>query len=132
MKNIATFAIFVIFLLSGCSFFDPKPKQEIKKPTPVNKTAIKGVITELSYQDGGYCYTIVSTDTTNAKLPKASFCSPKFYNNKGDLVYATFLGQKVESMLLIREANELVSVKKSRKNIKTKIDIPKSESISFD
>ncbi|CAD7289149.1 hypothetical protein [Campylobacter suis] len=123
------------FLLNGCVFqkeqVKPAPPVAIKKP-PI-KSAIKGIITELAYVDGRYCYKITSTDTTNAKLPKAEFCSVKFYHNKGDLVYATLIDDSLENMMLIREAKESTPVVKSgsKKNIKTKISVPKEESISF-
>lgn len=127
-----------VFLLSGCTFFWEKPapkmqKQVVKKQNLVKKrTAIKGVITELLYKDERYCYTIISTDMTNAKLPSAQFCSPKFYHDKGDLVYATFFGNDVESMLLIRQKSEQKSVKMGKKPTKTNIAPPKEEKISFD
>lgn len=107
----------------------PQP-QIAQKPL---KSAIKGIITELTYTNDQYCYTIVASDTTNAKLPNANFCGTKFYHNKGDLVYATFVGDKIESMLLIREAVKTSpkAVQKTRKNIKTKIEVPQEQSINF-
>ncbi|CAD7286845.1 hypothetical protein LMG7974_00113 [Campylobacter majalis] len=125
--------ILVAILFSGC-FYEPKTPTKINQITkPPIKTAIKGIITELSYNLDGYCYHIVSTDTSNAKLENIKFCSPKFYYHKGDLVYATFLNNKIQSMLLIKEAkNSQQIVKNGKKNIKSNIITPKEEKISFD
>ncbi|MBE3606521.1 hypothetical protein CCAL13119_06065 [Campylobacter sp. RM13119] len=135
-------SIFVVFALGGCSFFYKQPSKPknivVQKPA---KSSIKGFIKDLTYEDGGYCYTIIAVDTKNSKLPSANFCANKYYYDKGDLVYATFVGRSLESMLLIREGSssgKISGIKKpqntintNRKNIKTKIEVPKEEHISF-
>lgn len=96
-----------VFALTGCSFFEnqaPKKQAPRTQQKPV-KSAIKGFIKELHYEDSKYCYTIIASDTKNAKLPSANFCSTRYYYDKGDLVYATFIGKQLESMLLIREGS---------------------------
>lgn len=131
-------AIFVLVFLSGCRFFwEPKlqkitPQKEQVKPKPELKQAIKGVISELVYQDELYCYTITATDTANYKLKSANFCSPKFWHNKGDLIYATFTGNRLESMLLIKEANTKTAIKRKTAPTKTGINPAKEIKISFD
>ena len=142
-KILLSLAIATMFL--GCSFFDDnqpipkKPKQAVKvAPT---KSSIKGFIKEVTYKDSKYCYEIVASDTKNNKLNKANFCANRYYHDKGDLVYATFYADKLVDMLLIKEGssrglyngikkpqNEVVV---KRKNIKTNIEVPKEEKISF-
>ena len=132
-----------VFALTGCSFFEnqaPKKQAPCTQQKPA-KSAIKGFIKELHYEDSKYCYTIIASDTKNAKLPSANFCSTRYYYDKGDLVYATFIGKQLESMLLIREGSSRGSfsgIKKpqndiviKKKNIKTNIEIPKEEKITF-
>ena len=142
-KILLSLATATMFL--GCSFFDDnqpipkKPKQAVKV-TPT-KSSIKGFIKEVTYKDQKYCYEIVASDTKNNKLNKANFCANRYYHDKGDLVYATFYADKLVDMLLIKEGssrglyngirkpqNEVVV---KRKNIKTNIEVPKEEKISF-
>ncbi|MCD8213006.1 MAG: hypothetical protein LUC34_02960 [Campylobacter sp.] len=134
---------FVLLIFSGCSFFEsPSPKRQTEQVRQKSyKSAIKGFIKELYYHDSKYCYTIVATDTKNAKLSNANFCSNRYFYDKGDLVYATFIGNQLESMLLISEGSpkgSLSGIKKpqntvimKKKNIKTNIEIPKEEKITF-
>lgn len=138
MKFHIFIAIFALIFLSGCRFFwEAKPqkntlKKEQIKPKIEPKQAIKGVISELSYQDELYCYTIIATDTTNYKLKSANFCLPKFLHSKGDLVYATFSAKRLESMLLIKEANTKTAIKRKNRPTKTDITPAKEIKINFD
>lgn len=135
----------VLLAFSGCAFFRqpalaPIPKtQPVAAPKPV-KTAIKGYIKELTYVNEKYCYVIIASDTSHAKLKNANFCANRHYYDKGDLVYATFIGERLDSMILIREASAArsggvkkpsTSVIRARKSIKTNIALPKEEKISF-
>ena len=83
----------------------------------------------------------MASDTKNHKLNKANFCANRYYYDKGDLVYATFYADKLIDMLLIKEGgssglyngikkpqNEVII---KRKNVKTNIEVPKEEKISF-
>lgn len=132
-------------IFTGCALFD-RPRLSAPKPAPVAqskplKSSIKGFVKELAYKDDKYCYTIVATDTANAKLQSANFCSSRYYYDRGDLVYATFVGDRLEGMLLIREgssrggvsgiAKPQNNVVRTKKNIKTNIALPKEERISF-
>ncbi|MBR8464554.1 hypothetical protein KDD93_08255 [Campylobacter sp. faydin G-24] len=134
MRNFILFTL-AIFVFIGCSHNTPAPKSQSKPVVQkLIKSHIKGVITQLTYQDARYCYTIVSNDTSNAKLSSAKFCSDRYYHDKGDLVYATFIGDRLESMLLIRDGGLRSNVVKptlKKKNIKTKIKVPKEEKINF-
>ena len=142
MKFYVLLAAALVF--GGCAF--NKPRQVVKKPTPVQvakspKSSIKGFIKEVNYKDDKYCYVIVGSDTANDKLKSANFCAARYYYDRGDLVYATFSGERLESMLLIREGSSRGGVSgiakprndvvRSNRNIKTKIALPKEESIRF-
>ena len=129
----------------GCSFFEDNPPvrkqpRQVMQNTPV-KSSIKGFIKEVTYKDSKYCYEIVASDIKNHKLNKANFCANRYYYDKGDLVYATFYADKLIDMLLIKEGgssglyngikkpqNEVII---KRKNVKTNIEVPKEEKISF-
>ncbi|AQW84155.1 hypothetical protein CPIN17262_0451 [Campylobacter pinnipediorum subsp. pinnipediorum] len=133
LKYFLSLALCILF--SGCAFLNTKA-QPLQKKIVVKKvkkmSTIKGYITELSYDGGKYCYQIVATDTSNLKLSNASFCSAKFYHNKGDLVYATFYGDNIKEMLLIRPKIEEKKIKRTFKNRKNIISVPREEKISFD
>ena len=142
-KILLPLAVATMFL--GCSFFDDNPPVR-KQPRQATKTipaksSIKGFIKDVSYKDSKYCYEIVASDVKNHKLNKANFCANRYYYDKGDLVYATFYTDRLIDMLLIKEGgsrgayngirkpqNEVVV---KRKNIKTNIEVPKEEKISF-
>ena len=106
MKAKILFPLAVATMFLGCSFFDDNPPVR-KQPRQAAKTAP----------------------------------AKRYYYDKGDLVYATFYADKLIDMLLIKEGgsrgayngirkpqNEVVV---KRKNIKTNIDVPKEEKISF-
>lgn len=136
---------FVASIFFGCSFFDNNPPvrkqpKQMAQSTPI-ESSIKGFIKEVTYKDSKYCYEIVASDVKNNKLNKASFCANRYCYDKGDLVYATFYADKLVDMLLIKEGssrglyngirkpqNDVVT---KRKNIKTNIEVPKEEKISF-
>ena len=142
-KILLPLAVTSMFL--GCSFFDDNPPvrkqpRQAAKTTPA-KSSIKGFIKDVSYKDSKYCYEIVASDTKNNKLNKANFCANRYYYDKGDLVYATFYADKLVDMILIKEGgsrgltngirnpqNEVII---KRKSIKTNIEVPKEEKISF-
>ncbi|WP_149719305.1 hypothetical protein [Campylobacter concisus] len=142
-KILLPLATAIMFL--GCSFFEDNPPvrkqpRQVMQNTPA-KSSIKGFIKEVTYKDSKYCYEIVASDTKNHKLNKANFCANKYYYDKGDLVYATFYVDKLIDMLLIKEGgssglyngikkpqNEVII---KRKNVKTNIEVPKEEKISF-
>lgn len=135
MKFKIFISIFIIFGFSGCRFFWEQ-KDILQKPI-INskqhtKSAIKGIITDLVYQNGLYCYVIKATDTSNFKLESASFCSNKYHHNKGDLVYATFVGQNLQSMLLINSAKKQDTIKRGKKPKKINISPAKEINIKFD
>ncbi|MCR4941556.1 MAG: hypothetical protein K5978_02015 [Campylobacter sp.] len=124
---------------SGCFFYpEPvtqKPVQNKVQTKQVSKIAIKGKLTSLVYNGKHYCYTIVSTDTTYAKLPKAEFCSPRQYANEGDLVFASFVDKKLEKIYVIFEAKKKSQeriIKSTKREIKKDIEVPQNENISFD
>jgi len=143
-KILLPLAVASMFL--GCSFFDDNPPVRKQKPvqntqTKQLKSSIKGFIKEVTYKDSKYCYEIVASDTKNNKLNKANFCANRYYYDKGDLVYATFYADKLVDMILIKEGgsrglttgirkpqNEVII---KRKSIKTNIEVPKEEKISF-
>ncbi len=132
-KYLSVLILCIIF--SGCAFLNTKtqpPQKKIVVKKVKKMSAIKGYITELSYDGGKYCYKIVATDTSNLKLSNADFCSTKFYHNKGDLVYATFYGNDIKEMLLIRSKIEEKKIKRAFKNRKNIISVPREEKISFD
>lgn len=129
--------ILLIFTLSGCRFFwEPVYISQKTAPNPAEKrqtkSAIKGIIKDIVYKNSMYCYTITATDTSNLKLKNANFCVSKYYHNKGDLVYATFIDNKLDSMLLISEKKQTNKTIYRKKTIKTKIPPPKEIDIKFD
>ena len=119
-KILLPLATTIMFL--GCSFFEDNPPvrkqpRQVMQNTPA-KSSIKGFIKEVTYKD-----------------------SNRYYYDKGDLVYATFYADKLIDMLLVKEGgssglyngikkpqNEVVI---KRKNVKTNIEVPKEEKISF-
>ena len=79
--------------ISGCSWSSgnaPAPKKINQKP-PVQKPALngslRGVILDVAYQDGKYCYDISSIDASNGKLPSSKYCGGRLYFPAGDTVY---------------------------------------------
>lgn len=144
-KILLPLALATAIMFLGCSFFEDNPPvrkqpRQVMQNTPV-KSSIKGFIKEVTYKDSKYCYEIVASDIKNHKLNKANFCANRYYYDKGDLVYATFYADKLIDMLLIKEGgssglyngikkpqNEVVI---KRKNVKTNIEVPKEEKISF-
>ena len=133
MKFYVLLAAALVF--GGCAF--NKPRQVVKKPAPAQvakspRSSIKGFIKEVNYKDDKYCYVIVGSDTANDKLKSANFCAARYYYDRGE---------RLESMLLIREGSSRGGVSgiakprndviRSNRNIKTKIALPKEESIHF-
>lgn len=149
--KLSAFLIITLFF-SGCAeiFGTQKPtppKTVVKQPQiPAKNGIIKGVITDLTYSDNGWCYDISSVDTTNSKLNSGKFCSDKHYFSTNDLIYATIVNNRIKSMDLIRSNNtksqktyrnlDSAKIQKSpanrisgKKNI---VEVPKTEKISFD
>jgi putative lipoprotein len=144
--------ILIAFMFNGCSnlFWNtPAPKKykvkpQITKPKPATTGSIKGVIQDVTYQNNAYCYNIKATDISNGKLNSGVYCADKFYHENGDLVYAGIKNGKIISMLLINQSNKNLKIsQKSKTNIiktdkkrdiskKSTINIPQSQSISFD
>lgn len=144
----------VLLVFSGCAFFEKKPAPKIIQKSVVQKSApvkgsLRGVISNVTYDGGRYCYDIKSIDTSNGKLPSGKYCADKFYFSSGDTVYASVSGGLVTEMLLIKSGAHHVThkAKKTPKfkstslakspqqeesNKKILIEVPKSENISFD
>ena len=75
--------------ISGCSWSSgnaPAPKKINQKP-PVQKPALngslRGVILDVAYQDGKYCYDISSIDASNVNLRGVKFCGCSLYFSAG-------------------------------------------------
>ena len=67
-----------VFALTGCSFFEnqaPKKQAPRTQQKPV-KSAIKGFIKELHYEDSKYCYTIIASDTKTPNCLVLIFAPP--------------------------------------------------------
>lgn len=81
---------------------------ETKNPKLSNlagKNYIKGIVTGLHRDSSGqtWNYVIEGIDTTNGKLPYVNFNNKTVLANEGDLVHASFDGNKLTQMLVIKE-----------------------------
>lgn len=140
MSRLSLFLL-IALVFSGCfkdqALSTPKqilPPAAITKSTPKN---IKGIIKNLSFDDSGYCYDIVSTDTSNGKLGSGKFCGNRHYFDTGDLIYATILDGKISSMYLIQRSNSAKPRQKfsDQRRSSSKIQAikpPTNEKINFD
>lgn len=142
--------IFLAIFASGCAIFNPpakprpaKPAQAIKHQPPLPSGSIKGIVSNLTYEENGYCYQITATDLSNAKLPSGKYCSDKFNAQIGDLIYAGVRNGKISSLLIINQSKPQNFKKKTTQPLiktdkkrdiskKSQINLPKTESISFD
>ncbi|ARR01001.1 hypothetical protein CSUIS_1202 [Campylobacter porcelli] len=125
----SVFLIIFTLLVAGC--VATKSTQEL-----VKNNYIKGTITSISKVNGGYVYTITSTDTSNGKLSSAQGFSTKPCN-VGDLVYARLNGAKFDYFAILIQGYESIkepaiikSYHRSKKNL-TADKIPVAESIEF-
>lgn len=102
-------------LMQGCSSRAPEPStlktygNETSETNPrlsklVGKNYIKGIITALNHESNGqvWNYVIEGVDTTNGKLPYVNFNHKTVMANEGDLVYASFDGNRMTEMLVIK------------------------------
>lgn len=104
-------------MVQGCalqSFFAPqtdtkslsKGDQETYNPKLSKlsgKNYIRGVITALNHEKNGqWNYVIEGIDTANGKLPYVNFNHKSVVGNEGDLVYASFDGNKLTEMLIVK------------------------------
>lgn len=101
-------------LMQGCSSKAPEPSTlktyaENSETNPrlsklVGKNYIKGIITALNHESNAqvWNYVIEGIDTTNGKLPYVNFNHKTVLANEGDLVYASFDGNRMTEMLVIK------------------------------
>ena len=101
--------------MQGCSSKAPEPStlktyaNENSETNPrlsklVGKNYVKGVITSLKRDSTGttWNYVIDGIDTSNGKLPYVNFNHKTVLANEGDLVHASFDGNRLTEMLVIR------------------------------
>ena len=107
--------------MQGCAFTTP-PKapvittknvsQETKHSASTNpklsnlvgRNYIKGIVTSLKRDDSSntWNYVIEGIDTSNGKLPYVNFNHKSVQANESDLVYATFDGNHLTEMLIVK------------------------------
>jgi hypothetical protein len=107
--------------MQGCTFTNP-PKApvistknvslETKNTATTNpklshlmgRNYIKGIVTSVKRDDGAnmWNYVIEGIDTSNGKLPYVNFNHKSVQANESDLVYATFDGNHLTEMLVIK------------------------------
>jgi len=113
------FAFFMV--MQGCAAKSPVPEAntqnlskeqqasyETKNPklsNLVGKNYVKGIVTALNRESSSqtWNYVIEGVDTTNGKLPYVNFNNKTVLANEGDLVHASFDGNKLTQMLVIKE-----------------------------
>lgn len=101
--------------MQGCAPRAPEPStlktyaSENSQTNPklsklVGKNYIKGIITALNHESNAqvWNYVIEGIDTTNGKLPYVNFNHKTVLANEGDLVYASFDGNRLTEMLVIK------------------------------
>lgn len=111
---------FLLLLMQGCVSKSTTPTpdintQNLSKETEgsesnpklsnlVGKNYIKGIVTTLKRdnQTNAWNYVIEGIDTTNGKLPYVNFNHKTVVANEGDLVHASFNGNTLTEMLVIK------------------------------
>ena len=118
MKKIIFYSLAALAMafMQGCSLFSGPAAPEVntqsvaesndnpKLSNLVGKNYVKGVITSLKRDNTGttWNYVIEGIDTSNGKLPYVNFNHKTVLANEGDLVHASFDGNKLTEMLVIR------------------------------
>ncbi|MDD3342191.1 MAG: hypothetical protein PHR87_01280 [Sulfurospirillaceae bacterium] len=127
MKNFIPYRSFfvscatVALLMQGCALTSPqktptintknvsKETQSVASTNPklsnlVGRNYIKGIVTSVKRDDGlnTWNYIIEGIDTSNGKLPYVNFNHKSVQANESDLVYATFDGNHLTEMLVIK------------------------------
>lgn len=113
MKYIVQLICVAFFvMMQGCAWItssSPNAKTSGDTRNPklsnlVGKNYIKGVVMALNHDTGAqmWNYVIEGVDTTNGKLPYVNFNTKVVTANEGDLVYASFNGNNLVEMLVIK------------------------------
>ena len=86
------------------NYSNETPETNPKLSKLVGKNYIKGIITALNQETNTqmWNYVIEGIDTTNGKLPYVNFNHKTVMANEGDLVYASFDGNRMTEMLVIK------------------------------
>ncbi len=160
-KALQLLSLLLLFaLVQGCTSKAPAPStvktyaNENAETNPklsklVGKNYIKGIITSINQESNGqmWNYVIEGIDTTNGKLPYVNFNHKTVLANEGDLVYASFDGNRLTEMLVIKagyfkngKRQEVVPAKKSTSGEKSStkrdkahqiLSVPQEESVKL-
>ena len=120
MKKIAFYTALVVLFafMQGCApkstpmtptvntknLSNEKRQTNPKLSNLVGKNYVKGIITSLNQDSsvGAWNYVIEGVDTSNGKLPYVNFNHKTVVANEGDLVHASFDGNRMTEMLVIK------------------------------
>jgi len=118
VKKVIVYSVSLLMMafVQGCSLFSGPSTPEVstqsvaesndnpKLSRLVGKNYVKGVVTSLKRDSTGtaWNYVIDGIDTSNGKLPYVNFNHKTVLANEGDLVHASFDGNKLTEMLVLR------------------------------
>jgi len=153
-------SIAIAVSLSGCFstrkvtyiHYKDYPQQTEKNLSHVNKKVftkedisgiIKGKIQKIFYDSSKalWHYEVKSADTSNGKLAFAKFTLEQNIAKIGDLIYVFIKNGKLEKFYLLKKASFIkksktkkrkIIIHKRSKHIKSPINVPISEALSFD